>query len=71
MMLEKMKELFGIVHVRDNEKEVPNAKCMRIVEEEVSLSQTETIAVPLKEEVVPVPQGPSVAVPPEEEVPSK
>jgi hypothetical protein len=33
-----MKELFGIAHVRDDEEEVPNAKCMHIVEEEVSLS---------------------------------
>jgi hypothetical protein len=38
MALEMMKELFGIAHVRDAEEEVPNAKCMRIIEEEVSLS---------------------------------
>jgi hypothetical protein len=38
MMLEMMKELFGVVHVRDDEEEVPNVKHMRIVEEEVLLS---------------------------------
>jgi hypothetical protein len=38
MTLETTKELFGIAHVRDDEEEVPNMKCMRIVEEEVSLS---------------------------------
>jgi hypothetical protein len=37
-MLEMMKELFGVVHVRDDEEEVPNVKHMRIVEEEVLLS---------------------------------
>jgi hypothetical protein len=42
---------------------------MRVVEEEVSLSQPETTVVPLKEEEVAVPQGPSVVVLPEEEVP--
>jgi hypothetical protein len=40
-----MKELFGIVHIRDDEEEVPNAKRMRIVEEVVSLSQLVTAAV--------------------------
>jgi hypothetical protein len=49
--------------------EVPNVKRMRVVEEEVSLSQLKTIAVPPEEEEVPVPQGRSVAVPSEEEVP--
>jgi hypothetical protein len=55
-MLERVKELFGIMHVRDDEEEVPNVKCMRIGEEEVSLSQPITVAVPpvvvtLEEEV--------------------
>jgi hypothetical protein len=31
MMLEMIKELFGVAHIRDNEDEVPNAKCMHIV----------------------------------------
>jgi hypothetical protein len=52
MMLETMKELFGITHIR--EEEVPNAKHMRIGEEEVSLSQPITTAVPSEEEEVPV-----------------
>jgi hypothetical protein len=51
MMLEMMKELFSVTHVRDDEEEVPNAKHMRIVEEEVSLSQPVTVAVSPKEEV--------------------
>jgi hypothetical protein len=38
MILETMKELFGIVHVRDDEEEVPNVKHMHIGEEKVSLS---------------------------------
>jgi hypothetical protein len=38
MMLERMKELFGVAHKRVNEEEVPNVKCMCIGEEEVSLS---------------------------------
>jgi hypothetical protein len=42
-----MKELFGIVHITDNEEDVPNAKCMRVGEEEVSLSQPDTVVVPL------------------------
>jgi hypothetical protein len=83
MMLEMMKELFGITHIRDNEEEVPNAKHMRIVEEEVSLSQPITVVVPQEEEVpleeeeylaptvVVLQAPPPVAVPPEEEeVPS-
>jgi hypothetical protein len=36
MTLDMMKELFGIIHV--GEEEVPNAKHMCIGEEEVSLS---------------------------------
>jgi hypothetical protein len=47
MTLETMKELFGIAHVRDDEEEVPTTKHMHIVEEEVSLSQPVTTAVPL------------------------
>jgi hypothetical protein len=35
MALGMMKELFGIAHVRDDEEEVPNAKRMHVVEEEV------------------------------------
>jgi hypothetical protein len=52
-----------------DEEEVPNVKRMRVVEEEVSLSQPK-IAMPLlEEEEVPVPQGTTVVVPPKEEVP--
>jgi hypothetical protein len=58
-------------NVMYDEEEVPNTKCMHIVEEEVSLSQPKTIAVPPEEEEVPVPHGPSIVVPPEEEVPSE
>jgi hypothetical protein len=61
MTLEMMKELFGIAHVRDDEEEVPNVKHMRVVEEEVSLLQPITVAVPPEEGEVPVPQGPSIA----------
>jgi hypothetical protein len=57
MTLEAMKELFGITHVRDDEEEVPIAKCMHGEEEEVSLSQPITTMVPSEEEDVPVPQG--------------
>jgi hypothetical protein len=71
MTLETMKELFGIAHVRDDEEEVPTTKHMHIVEEEVSLSQPITTAVPLglhwfllEEEFPP---GPPIAVPPEDE----
>jgi hypothetical protein len=60
-----MKELFGIMHVE--EEEVPNAKCMCVREEDVSLSQPVTVAVPSELEEVPVPQGPTIVVPPEEE----
>jgi hypothetical protein len=42
---------------------------MRVVEEEVSLSQPETIEVPPEEEEVPVLQGPAVTIPLGEEVP--
>jgi hypothetical protein len=35
MTLGRMKELFGIAHVRDDEEEVPNAKHMHVVEEDV------------------------------------
>jgi hypothetical protein len=56
------------MHVRDDEEEIPNAKCMHIGEEKVSLSQPITIAVPPEQEEVPVPHGPAVAVPSEEEV---
>jgi hypothetical protein len=38
-----------------NEEEVPNAKCMRVFEEEVSLLLPETAAVLPEEEEVPVP----------------
>jgi hypothetical protein len=64
-----MKELFGITHV--GEEDVPNAKCLRVWEEEVSLSQPVTVAVPPEEEEVLVPQGPAVMVPPGEEEPPK
>jgi hypothetical protein len=37
-----------------DEEEVPNMRHMRVVEEEVSLSQPETIEVPPEEEEVPV-----------------
>jgi hypothetical protein len=55
MALGMMKELFGIVHARDDEEEVPNAKHMRVVEEEVSLSQPETVVAPPEEKEFPVP----------------
>jgi hypothetical protein len=55
MTLEMMKDLFGIMHIRDDEEEVPNVKRVRVVEEEVSLSQPVIIAVPPEEEEVPVP----------------
>jgi hypothetical protein len=60
-----MKELFGVMHIRDDEEEVPNAKRMHIVEEEVSLLQPVAVAVPPEKEEVLVPQGPFVT--PEEE----
>jgi hypothetical protein len=56
MTLETMKELFGITHVRDDE-EVPNVKRMNVGEEEVSLLQPITVAVPLEEENVQVSHG--------------
>jgi hypothetical protein len=52
MTLETMKELFGVMHVQ--EEEVPNVKRMHVGEEEVSLSQPITAAVPPEEEEVPV-----------------
>jgi hypothetical protein len=52
MTLEVLKELFGVTHVGE---EVPNVKPMHIGEEEVSLSQPVTAAVPLEEEEAPVP----------------
>jgi hypothetical protein len=58
-----------VTHIMYDEEEVRNAKRMRIVEEEVSLSQPKTATVPPEEEEVPVLQGPSVVVPLEEEVP--
>jgi hypothetical protein len=30
MMLETMKELFGVAHIRDDEEEVPNVKHMHV-----------------------------------------
>jgi hypothetical protein len=65
MTLETMKELFHIVHVRHDEEEVPNMKHIHVGEEEVSLSQPITAAVPPEEEDVPVPQG-LHRLPPEE-----
>jgi hypothetical protein len=56
MTLETMKELFGVTHV--GEEEVPNAKRMHVGEEEVSLSQPVTAAVPPEEEEVPTPPPP-------------
>jgi hypothetical protein len=53
MALETMKELFGVTHI--GEVEVPNAKRIRVQEEEVSLSQPVTAIVPPEEEEVPVP----------------
>jgi hypothetical protein len=50
-MLETMKELFGVTHVRDDEEEVPNVKCMCVVEEEVPVPQGPSIEVPPEEEV--------------------
>jgi hypothetical protein len=52
-----------------DEEEVPNVKRMRVVEEEVSLSQSKIVMPLLEEEEVPVPQGTTVVVPPKEEVP--
>jgi hypothetical protein len=52
-----------------NEEEVPNMKCMCVVEEEVSLSQLKITAVPPEEEEVPVLKGPTIVVPPEAVVP--
>jgi hypothetical protein len=46
--------LQSVTHIRDDE-EVPNLKRMRVVEEEVSLSQPISVVVPQEEEDVPVP----------------
>jgi hypothetical protein len=66
MTLEAMKELFGIMHVQ--EEEVPNAKRMH-VGEEVSLSQPITAAVPPEEEEVLPEEEEDEVLPEEEEVP--
>jgi hypothetical protein len=55
MMLETMKELIGVAHVRDDEEEVPNVKRMHIGEEEVSLLQPIIVAVSPEEEDAQVP----------------
>jgi hypothetical protein len=62
MMLETMKELFGIAHIGDDEEEVPNVKCMHIVEEVVPVPQGPSVAVPPKrrclvtiDDIVPIP----------------
>jgi hypothetical protein len=66
MTLETMRELFGVAHV--GEEEDPNAKRMRVGEEEVPLSQSITITVPSEDEEVRVPQGLTIVVPSEEVV---
>jgi hypothetical protein len=67
MTLEAMKELFGIMHVQ--EEEVPNAKRMHVGEEEVSLSQPITAAIPPEEEEVLPEEEEDEVLPEEEEVP--
>jgi hypothetical protein len=47
-MLETMKELFGVAHIRDDKEEVPNVKRIRVVEEEVPVSQGPSVTVPPK-----------------------
>jgi hypothetical protein len=64
MMLGMMKELFSIAQVRDDEEEVPNTKCMCIVEEEVPVSQGPSIVVPLKGRGCHVTVDDNVPVPP-------
>jgi hypothetical protein len=69
MMLETMKELFGVTHIRDNEEEVPNAKHMRVAERRScchipSLLQSRRASTRLEEEFL---LGPPVTVPPEED----
>jgi hypothetical protein len=49
MTLGTMKELFGATHIGDDEEEVPNTKCMHVVEEEVSVPQGPSIAIPPEE----------------------
>jgi hypothetical protein len=44
-----------VTHVIYDEEEVPNVKRMRVVEDEILLSQPKTNAVPLEEEEVLVP----------------
>jgi hypothetical protein len=63
----KVSPLQLVTHVIYDEQEVPNMKRMHIVDEEVSLSQSESVAPPSEEEEVPAPQGPTVTVPLEEE----
>jgi hypothetical protein len=67
LTLEVMKELFGIMHVRDDEEVVPNTQRMCIGEEEFSLSLPVTVVVSSDEEKVPVPLGLTVPVLLEEE----
>jgi hypothetical protein len=69
MTLELMKELFGIAHIIDNEEEAPNVMCMHVGEEEVSMSQPITAAVPPEEDDVLVPQGLHRLLPEEEDIP--
>jgi hypothetical protein len=45
MALGRMKELFGIAHVRDDEEEVPNAKHMHVVEEDVPVPAAPLVTV--------------------------
>jgi hypothetical protein len=45
MTLGMMKELFGIMHVRDDEEEVLNVKRMRVIEEEVPVPHAPLVAV--------------------------
>jgi hypothetical protein len=52
-----------VTHIMYDEEEVRNAKRMRIVEEEVSLSLPKTATVPPEEEEVPLEEE----VPPEKE----
>jgi hypothetical protein len=56
-----------VMHIMYNEEEVPNTKHMRVVEEELLLSQPKIAMIPMEEEEVPVLQGPAVVVPLEEE----
>jgi hypothetical protein len=69
MTLELMKELFGIAHIIGDEEEAPNVMCMHVGEEEVSMSQPITAAVPPEEDDVLVPQGLHRLLPEEEDIP--